>query len=123
MDSSKPLSKLILAGYQLTPEAYNYMISLDDIEKVIEEILSSKIQTVILSLQDIKSILKQLESKKKENEIVAEEPKKKKEIVEEKEPEIQELEAVEIKTQKTRLRKEKYATDLEILKSPQIAKC
>jgi len=35
MDSSKQLSKLILAGYQLTPEAYNYLVSLDNMEEII----------------------------------------------------------------------------------------
>ncbi len=122
MDSSKQLSKLILAGYQLTPEAYNYMVSVDNIEEIIEEILSSKIQTVILSLQDIKSILNKLEPKKKEKVVDAEEPKVKKEIVEEKISEIKKLEEEEKKTLKTRPRKEKYVTDLEIINSPKIAK-
>ncbi|MFW9851699.1 MAG: metallophosphoesterase [Candidatus Thorarchaeota archaeon] len=122
MDSSEQLSKLILAGYQLTPEAYNYLVSLDNIEEIIEKILSSKIQTVILSLPDIKNILDQLEPKKKEKIIVTEESKKEEEIVEKKESKIKELETEEKKPPKTSPRKEKYVTDLEVISSPKISK-
>ena len=122
MDSSKQLSKLILAGYQLTPEAYSYIVSLDNIEEIVEQILSSKIQTVILSLQDIKKISEQLEPKKSNNIIIAKEPKKAKDIAEKKESKIQESYTMEKKTQKTRPRKEKYVTDLEIISSPKISK-
>ena len=122
MNTSKQLSKLILAGYQLTPEAYSYLVSLDNIEEIIERILFAKFKTVILSLQDIKDILNQLEQKEKRKTIIVEEPKKEKEIVEEKETKIQESDQEEKKTPKARLRKEKYATDLEIIKSPKITK-
>ncbi|NPD89199.1 MAG: hypothetical protein HGN29_10780 [Asgard group archaeon] len=56
MDISKKLRKLIAEGYQLTPDAYSFLVSLDNSDLIIEKILSTEIDKVILSLEDIKQI-------------------------------------------------------------------
>ena len=57
MVTPKQLRKLFAAGYQLTPEAYSLLESIDDTESIIDKILSSKFDKAILSAEDINSII------------------------------------------------------------------
>ena len=56
MEITKKLRKLIAEGYQLTPDAYSFLASLENSDLIIEKILSTKIDKFILSLEDIKQI-------------------------------------------------------------------
>ncbi len=124
MVTPKQLRKLFAAGYQLTPEAYSLIESIDDTESLIEKILLSKFDEAILSAEDINRIIGK-EAKKESKTAV----KKEKIIVEKKSktkdpPEIT-LSKEETKKEKTvdsRIRREKIAADLQIISTPKPSK-
>ena len=59
MNTSKKIRKLVEEGYQLTPEAFSYLNSIDDSDSIIDSILNSGTTKLILSVDDIKEITKQ----------------------------------------------------------------
>ena len=61
MNPSKKLRKLVAEGYQLTPEAFSFLNSLEDVDSVIDRILSSGTLKLILSIDDIKDIIEKEE--------------------------------------------------------------
>ncbi len=63
MNPSQKLRKLVAEGYQLTPEAFSYLNSLENVDFVIDEILSSGTAKLILSIKDINEIIKQEDEK------------------------------------------------------------
>ncbi|MCE7742528.1 MAG: hypothetical protein GOP50_08700 [Candidatus Heimdallarchaeota archaeon] len=144
MNPSKKLRKLVAEGYQLTPEAFSYLNSLEDVDSVIDEILSSGTAQLILSIDDINEIINQEIEEVKSVDQPADEPVDAKEeqiMVEDKTEDSKSLDSkvssVEIKKDdlvkekqllpkekkiRTEVRKEAISTDLEVLYSPKVTK-
>ena len=128
MTPSKKIRELYAEGYQLTPEAFEYLNNLPEIERVINKILTSNLNKAILSVQDIDELLE--EDFIKKDDITEQSPLEKEEIipVEQELPRIEEKKEVleeEVKTEvkiETKLRKEKVSPDLEIIFSPEVKK-
>ncbi len=59
MDSSQILKKLFAAGYQLTPEAYEFLVSLSSKRVIIERIIKSKSDSFLLTIDEINSFREQ----------------------------------------------------------------
>ena len=130
MTPSKKIGELYAEGYQLTPEAYDYLNSLQEVENVINKILDSNLNKAILSIADIDEFLIADIIKKEE---ILEQPLSKKEETkkQEQEQEIQlvqekkETKEEEVKSEirvETKSRREKISSDLEIIFSPEIQK-
>ena len=128
MTLSSKIRKLYAEGYQLTPEAYDYLCNLEEIEDVINNILNSNVNKAILSLEDIEEFVgikeieedfvkeKPLQEEQKHQEedtIIKQIPKKEKKIDEEAEVDAE---------VKTKSRKETISPDLEIISSAEIQK-
>ncbi len=128
MTPSKKIRELYAEGYQLTPEAFEYLNNLPDIDGVIDKILISKTDKAILSVEDIDELLGEYLVKE---DAIAEQPLPKKEEVEITEQEILQIEekkeTLEEKVKpdvetETKLRKVKVSSDLEIIFSPEVNK-
>ena len=118
MATPKQLRKLYAAGYQLTPEAYSVINSVQNIDDFIDRILQLKLDKAILSDEDIKILL---ETKEVSATKVSSDEKNKAQSESKGKDKI--IETSKEKEQKTGVlspRKEKISPDLEILKSPQI---
>ncbi len=142
MNPSKQLRKLVAEGYQLTPEAFSYLSSLENLDSVIEEILSSGTEKLILSIDDINEIIDKVgdvDAKihadfKVEDEVdtvpeveisettqtldTIDSPVQTEEEVSEKTIDLPQKE----QESHTQVRKEKIASDLEVIYSPQVTK-
>jgi DNA polymerase II small subunit len=144
MNPSKKLRNLVAEGYQLTPEAFSYLNSLDNIDEIIDDILSSKLDKLILSKEDIMKIVKKDKITKttsiaidaKKPRLVGEEPKKEETPPEKKKPpEVktspkkdedtstkEKVQPSKQKEIKTRIRREMASAELEVLYSPKVTK-
>ena len=117
MTPSKKIRELYAEGYQLTPEAFEYLNNLPEIERVINKILTSNVNKAILSVEDIDEFL--IEDTIKKDDITEQSiPEKEETITEEQETQqIEEEKEVleeEVKTEvkiETKLRKEKVQRD------------
>jgi DNA polymerase II small subunit len=118
MDTPKKLRKLIAEGYQLTPEAYSFLVSLEHSDLVIEEILAAKIDKIILSLEDIKNIQQNGKSQELSPEI--EEATNTEDEVPPKPPSDTSKKIVKKEEKPTTIssRKEKTSSDLQIIYQP-----
>lgn len=144
MDATKKLRKLFAAGYQLTPEAYKELISHQNSSDIVNQIIFSKIEKAILSLEDIIDFFGKNESESKPlttnedelSDIVIEErisaPKEVEESSSEPLTQINDIKIHETSEQKEkeifetekiqefpRPRKEILTPDLEIIQNPQ----
>ena len=124
MVTPKQLRKLFAAGYQLTPEAYSLLESIDDTESIIDKILSSKFDKAILSAEDINSII----GTKKKEVTKTDTPAKKTSIKKKSITKASSVttstkkETVKEKTVDSRIRKEKISADLKIISTPKPSK-
>ncbi|MHA1953306.1 MAG: metallophosphoesterase [Candidatus Heimdallarchaeaceae archaeon] len=120
MDITKKLRKLIAEGYQLTPDAYSFLASLENSDLVIEKILSAKIDKFILSLEDIKQIQNKDEEQesikdvKQESKLKKDEESSKTSSDNEVQQEVKDKEKSAIISSK----KEKISADLQIVFQP-----
>jgi DNA polymerase II small subunit len=123
MDITKKLRKLIAEGYQLTPDAYSFLASLENSDLIIEKILSTKIDKIVLSLEDIKQLQgKEDEEKPKD---VKQESKLKKDEVKSKTPskeETQQKKEEKEKSATTVSKKDRISSDLKIIYQPDTRK-
>ena len=143
MNPSKKLRKLVAEGYQLTPEAFSFLNSLEDVDSVIDRILSSGTLKLILSIDDIKDIIEKeedievtVEIDELDKEKTKIDEQEKKEVIspasasEEVENEV-EIEERQLPTkeerqlpikeeQKTSVRKEQVSSDLKVIYSPKV---
>ncbi len=128
MTPSRKIRELYAEGYQLTPEAYDYLNSLQEVENVIDKILDSKLSKAILSIEDIDEFLNEDIIKKEE---ILEQILPKKEETKKQEQEMQPVQEKkktkeeEVKSEikvETKSRREKISSDLEIIFSPEIQK-
>ena len=128
MTPPRKIRELYAEGYQLTPEAYDYLNSLQEVENVIDKILDSNLNKAILSIADIDEFLNKDIIKKEE---ILEKSLPKKEETKKQEQEIQpvqekkETKEEEVKSEikvETKSRREKISSDLEIIFSPEIQK-
>ena len=120
MVTPKQLRKLFAAGYQLTPEAYSLMESINDTESVIEKILSSKFDKAILSVEDINGIINMKTEKESKTEVPAKKTSEKKKTTPKEPPKIPPTSEIakEEKPVTTHIRKEKLSADFKIISTP-----
>ena len=120
MVTPKQLRKLFAAGYQLTPEAYSLMESINDTESVIEKILSSKFDKAILSVEDINGIINMKTEKESKTEVPAKKTSEKKKTTPKEPPKIPPTSEIakEEKPVPTHIRKEKLSADFKIISTP-----
>lgn len=139
MNPSKKLRNLVAEGYQLTPEAFSFLNSLENTDEIIDEIISSNLEKLILSKEDIMKIIE------KEDKVESSSPsidKDKPNLIESEKPEKQELTLKsrtftsddkivttkektipsEQKETKPKIRREKDSADIEVIYSPQVTK-
>ncbi|MCG3220359.1 MAG: metallophosphoesterase [Candidatus Heimdallarchaeota archaeon] len=124
MDITKKLRKLIAEGYQLTPDAYSFLASLENSDLIIEKILSTKIDKFILSLEDIKQIQNKDEEQVSIKDI-KQESKLKKDEKSSKTPsdnEVQQKTKDKKKSAVISSKKEKISADLQIIYQPDTRK-
>ncbi len=124
MDITKKLRKLIAEGYQLTPDAYSFLASLENSDLIIEKILSTKIDKFILSLEDIKQIQNKDEEQVSIKDI-KQESKLKKDEKSSKTPsdnEVQQKTKDKKKSAVISSKKEKTSADLQIIYQPDTRK-
>lgn len=138
MNPSNKIRKLVAEGYQLTLEAFSFLGSQDDLDDVIDKILSSGTDKLILSKEDILEIInvnnyvedlrdsddliEHMTIIEEEDILEPEEQVSSKETEESKE----DIEDIQIPTKKKKsqvsVRKEISPAELEILYSPKITK-
>ena len=124
MEITKKLRKLIAEGYQLTPDAYSFLASLENSDLIIEKILSTKIDKFILSLEDIKQIQNKDEEQesikdvKQESKLKKDEKSSKTSTDNEVQPKIKDKE----KSITISSKKEKISADLQIVSQPDTRK-
>ena len=116
MGIPKKLRKLIAEGYQLTPDAYSFLVSLENGDLIIEQILSTKSDKIILSLDDIKKMQK---GDPKQETVMMKEEKSTESLVE---IEVQQEAKPEKKPAPVSSRKEKFDTDFQIIYQPDTRK-
>jgi len=125
MESSNQLRRLFAAGYQLSPEAFSLLNSIENSDEIIEQILSLKLDKVILSLDDVNKIIQQIMKEDDIEDHSSEQVTKKDEsLIDESSSEKK----VETKIKKheepsrTHIREEQIASDLKVISSPEIKK-
>ena len=140
MNPSKKLRKLVAEGYQLTPEAFSFLNSQENIDDIIDAILSSDIDKLILSIDDLNAIIRKdveeteddLDKIDESPAMIEDEPEISSDIEDSEDSSIEngqdfaeESKPSQFDKQKqsqSNLRKELGPADLEVLFSPKITK-
>jgi len=124
MVTPKQLRKLFAAGYQLTPEAYSLIESIDDTESLVEKILLSKFDKAILSAEDINSIIDTKKQKEKKTDVSVSKTsvQKRTKAKVSSETTSSKKDTKKEKTVDSHIRKEKVLADLQIISTPKSTK-